>query len=428
MKPLCAARVEQQPCDSIRVRDSVRAWRGNGRLADGIRVRLHSHIPILDMLHSQDIRYAFRLLARSPGFALLTSRSSSPAGWGSARSRSRSCTPAMIRPLPLGDGRPHRPPHAGGRGSTHAARPGRCRRSCAPRMKTVRDVGGYTQREVILGREGDRRVLDGDGHGPGAVLRRSTLGRSSDARLLPSDAEPGAEPVIVLVAPHVAGRVRRGSVRRRHARRGINGVSTRVVGVMPDGFGFPVTQEAWLPLPTRSDRSIVAGQELRVACSRGSRRARPTRKRRSRRRRCSGAPSRPATRRVAPWHALREWRSSHSPPRRSASERTLVFTLLNLLAALILLLALVNVTTLLTARANERIRETAVRLALGAPTGRLVMQGMWEDDHPLRRSADCSERRARRWGLDAITRWTRANMAGQHGVLVGVAAGSTSRC
>ena len=66
------------------------------------------------------------------------------------------------------------------------------------------------------------------------------------------------------------------------------------------------------------------------------------------------------------------------PAAQIGEERMLVFTFLNVLAALILLLALVNVTTLLTARANERIRETAVRLALGASTGRLVMQGMWE--------------------------------------------------
>lgn len=29
----------------------------------------------------------------------------------------------------------------------------------------------------------------------------------------------------------------------------INGVNTLVVGVMPEGFGFPVASEAWVPLP-----------------------------------------------------------------------------------------------------------------------------------------------------------------------------------
>jgi hypothetical protein len=76
---------------------------------------------------------------------------------------------------------------------------------------------------------------------------------------------------------------------------------------------------------------------------------------------------------------------------------------------LILLLSLANVTTLLTARANERIRETAVRLALGASTGRLVMQGMWESVI-LCVAGGIAGTAAAAWGLDAITRWTRANM------------------
>jgi predicted permease len=92
-------------------------------------------------------------------------------------------------------------------------------------------------------------------------------------------------------------------------------------------------------------------------------------------------------------------------------ERLLVFTVLNLLAALILLLAIVNVTNLLLARANERIRETAVRLALGASAGRLVVQGMWETVL-LRVTGGIVGTAGASWGLDAITRWTQAHMEG----------------
>ena len=99
------------------------------------------------------------------------------------------------------------------------------------------------------------------------------------------------------------------------------------------------------------------------------------------------------------------------PAAQIGEERTLVFTFLNMLAALILLLALVNVTTLLTARANERIRETAVRMALGASRGRLVMQGMWEGAILCVLGGVLGTAGAA-WGLDAITSWTRANLEG----------------
>ena len=59
-------------------------------------------------------------------------------------------------------------------------------------MKSVRDIGGYTGREVIVGREGDRRVLSATVADPvlfSVARTRSFLGRA----LLPSDAEPGAE-------------------------------------------------------------------------------------------------------------------------------------------------------------------------------------------------------------------------------------------
>ena len=69
------------------------------------------------------------------------------------------------------------------------------------------------------------------------------LGRT----LAPDDARPGAPPVVVLGYdvwlnryngdPAVLGRTIR-----------VNGVPSTVVGVMPEGFAFPVQQELWVPL------------------------------------------------------------------------------------------------------------------------------------------------------------------------------------
>ena len=100
----------------------------------------------------------------------------------------------------------------------------------------------------MIGRAGETRVVTATVTEPVlfAVARTpARLGRT----LMTSDARPGAEPVVVLshrtwelmfaASPAALGEVVT-----------LNGVATRVVGVMPSGFGFPVAENAWLPLPT----------------------------------------------------------------------------------------------------------------------------------------------------------------------------------
>jgi predicted permease len=99
------------------------------------------------------------------------------------------------------------------------------------------------------------------------------------------------------------------------------------------------------------------------------------------------------------------------PMAQIGEEGPLVLLVLNSLAGLILLLACINVTNLLLARANERARETAVRLALGAPTGRLIMQSLWESVILCLAGGVLATALAL-WGLGAINAWARANLEG----------------
>jgi len=394
---------------SARVTGGAAPWRLIARelvnaLSGGLHERFHSTTWGFDMLHWQDIRYAFRLLGRSPGFTLLTVLCLA-GGLGLSTFTFSFLHTAMIRPLPLGEGdRIVRLMRAEDGGS----RPVDVVDLAALRASTstMREIGGYRRREVLLGRDADGRVVTATVADPVlfTVARTPALfGRT----LLPSDTAAGAEPVIVLAYRtwEVAFGADRSALDRQVD---INGVSTRIVGVMPERFGFPVAQDAWLPMPASVSTSTQSGKEfvqvfarLRPGVSREQAAVEATAvlKRELAARDTSGRASQVAM------------EVESFPAAQIGEERVLLFTFLNVLAALILLLALVNVTTLLTARANERIRETAVRLALGASTGRLVMQGMWEGII-LCLAAGLGGTAGAAWGLDAITSWTRANMEG----------------
>ncbi len=373
-------------------------------LHTGLRERLHSNYPKPRIMHLRDLRYALRLLIRSPGFTLLTVLVLA-GGLGLSTFTFSFLYTAMIRPLPLSEGERIVRIDAvvdGRRRAIDAADVGALRTS----LRTVRELGAYTGRELVVGRDGDGRMVDATAAEPSlfAVARTPALfGRT----LLPSDAVEGAAPVIVLSYRtwEVAFGADRSVVDSEVA---IDGVSTLVVGVMPEGFGFPVASEAWVPLPATTTAATMPGMESvrlvgrlapGVSHAEASAEASPLLRRLLAARDTSARPANVAA-------SVESFASVQF-----GDERLLVFTVLNLLAALILLLALVNVVNLLLARANERIRETAVRMALGASMGRLVVQGMWETLILCAMGGVLGTAGAA-WGLEAITRWTRANMEG----------------
>ena len=186
--------------------------------------------------------------------------------------------------------------------------------------------------------------------------------------LLEADERPGAPPVVVL-GHSVWQRQFGGRADIIGATIQLGRVTTTIVGVMPAGFAFPVNHRMWVPLPLRaSGYSPLEGPAIRVIA-----------------RLAPGATQEQAYAEVTTV-AERAAESSpqtheHLRPRvlayggESPGDRS-VFELIltHLPTFLVLLVACMNVGTLIYARTATREAEIATRYALGAGRWRIVSQ------------------------------------------------------
>jgi predicted permease len=191
------------------------------------------------------------------------------------------------------------------------------------------------------------------------------LGRS----FLPEDDRPGAQPVVLISAkvwknrygsdPNVVGKTVR-----------VNDTPSVIVGVMPDGFGFPFNTEAWQPLGLVADLEAQkrnarnfqvlgrlapevsqdqASAELITIGARLSKDYPDTNKD------------------IQPFVQTINQSQNGGPIR-------VVFLSLMGAVAFVLLIACANVANLLLARSANRSREIAVRVSIGASRWRVIRQ------------------------------------------------------
>ncbi len=358
------------------------------------------------MFYWQDVRYTLRLLWKNRVFTAFTVLVLA-GGLGLSIFTYTFLHSAMLKPLPLPDGAEIVRVMAMRRNSGSAVDAADLA-AMRPDIRTLRDIGAFGTQDLIVGAgEGTRSINAATTEWNIFETTRTppALGRG----FLPEDQRPGAEPVVVL--SEWAFRVIFGGDRSLLDRQVLlNGISTRVVGVMPPGYGFPVAAEAWIPISSDLLATTIPGRDLvhvyaRLAPGIGASAAAAE---------LTGLLRRVQQSRQAPDSAAVQTTGMTVrtfPMAQIGEEGPLVLVVLNTLAALILLLACINVTNLLLARANERARETAVRLALGAPTGRLIMQSMWESVILCLVGGMLATILAL-WGLGAINSWARANLEG----------------
>jgi predicted permease len=349
-----------------------------------------------------DLRYALRLLVRSPRFTLLTVLVLSGGLALSIFTFSFLYT-SMLKPLPLSGGERIvrvEQRNDGGTSSLDAHDVALLR----PFVRTLTGMGAFTSRSFVIGDEQRQHVIEAtvtESNMFDVTRTRALVGRV----LSPGDEQPGAEPVILLSYRTWQGMF--GSDPAiLHKQITLNGQRTRVIGVMPAGYAFPVASDSWVPMsrellaPDKSGTSFV-NLYARLGNGVSAKQAETELGALLQRARSQTTPAR--TRVTA---AVRSF-----PMAQFDDSGPLLLTVLNLLAALILLLACVNVTSLLLARANERAREIAVRMALGASRARLAVQSLLESSL-LCLAGGALAIVIAAWGLRFINHWAQTNLSG----------------
>lgn len=336
------------------------------------------------ILSRSDIKYTFRQLFKNPGFALL-SVIVLAGGLGISLFTLSFIYTMSYKPLELPDG--ERIIEICGEGQFGACVPLKAYEFASFRaeIETLENIGVYSMAARAHVRSEDAFFETAVAETEVNMFQFAESGPILGRVLQDSDVDASAEPVAVLSYdfwqlafsgdPSIVG---------SHIE--ISGIPTLAIGVMPEGFTFPRWTDVWIPAP----RSITdpARNDMDFISIYGY--LKP------------GVSHYEASQEIA--NLMSRMRSQfpfEDSPQYSTFQRTLnsvdsgfvtslptkhmhnignqlVFSITTLLSLMLFLLACINVGTLLLARTNERLKDVSIRVALGAPRRRLLLQTMGE--------------------------------------------------
>ena len=337
------------------------------------------------MLFSRsDLKYTFRLLAKSPGFAALSTMVLAGGLGISLFTLSFIYTMGFKDVnLPNGD----RIVVICGEGELGSCFPLKAFEFSAIRdeISTLENVGVYNTRGLVY-------VRANDSFNQALVMRTEwnmfqlagtspILGRT----LLESDQGPQSEPVAV-ISHDFWEQAFDSDPTLIDSYIDLDEVPTRVVGVMPDGFSFPAWTDIWVPIgpeilnPANNDMVLVTPYALRkegVSTSAANEEISSLLYRMRQQYPFTDTGNYTADQRLIN-QADTGFISSLPQKNMHTLANKLAFSILGLLSLILFLLACINVGTLLLARTNERLKDVSIRVALGAPRKRLMIQTMGE--------------------------------------------------